>query len=74
MEKRDWDATLPRKRIEAIARARAIPYLNTQGSFARAKSGRKQLYYNQDRHLTPAGNRVLAQTLFLEIKNKWMPQ
>ncbi|MBI4323554.1 MAG: hypothetical protein HY596_04670 [Candidatus Omnitrophica bacterium] len=46
--------------FEAFSRERHLPLVNTFESFRRAAASQK-LFYDQDGHLTPAGQRVLAE-------------
>jgi lysophospholipase L1-like esterase len=70
LEPQDWDAHRPTREIARRAAARAIPCLDPTAGFV--KLGRTQrLYFEHDRHLSPAGNRLLATLLRPEVK-KWL--
>ena len=48
--------------FERFSRDERVPLINTFGRFREAASGQK-LFYDQDGHMTPAGQRLIAETV-----------
>ncbi len=48
--------------LERFAKEENVPFITALSAFQRA-AAREKLYYDQDGHMTPAGHRVLAQTV-----------
>jgi hypothetical protein len=72
IKKRDWRVAQPRERVLEIAERLGIKTQDPRQAFAR--SLRTPLYFDQDRHLSPHGNEVLAASLVYTIdKDRWLP-
>ena len=56
-----YDDPFPFEFLEAFADSHQIPFLNTSPAFVAAR--REQLFHHADGHFTPAGHRVIAETL-----------
>ena len=62
------DFELPKRKVAAVFDRLAIPHVDTTSALARL--GHEQAYFRHDGHLTPAGNRVVAdaiRTTFLTL-------
>lgn len=63
----DWDPDLPFEKVLEICRTIGLDVLDPRTAFTSEASQGIDLYFTQDRHFTPQGNRVYAQALYYHL-------
>ena len=61
------DHELPARKVRSIFERLGIPNIDLTSSLA--EMGRKRTYFPHDGHLTPLGNRVIAENIRMEVRN-----